>query len=84
MHLESDSRSLAGSGSRGREPDFVQHLYSRFAFLAFVAFLAFLEISNLRVLNTLSGFDSRRLHHLSKYTIISDLCNESSDLYTVR
>jgi hypothetical protein len=48
---------------RGRKPDFVQRLYSRFAFLAFLALLAFPEISNLPVLNTLRGFDSRRLHH---------------------
>jgi hypothetical protein len=56
-----------GQRSRGREPDFVQRLYSRFAFLALLAFLAFLEISNLRVLNTRHGFDSRRLHQFMSF-----------------
>lgn len=47
--------------SQTADRNFVQRLYSRFAFLAFLALLAFFEISNLRVLNTPRGFDSRRL-----------------------
>ena len=54
---------LSGPSEPGRKSDFVQGLYSRFAFLALLALLAFLEISNLCVINTWSGFDSRRLHH---------------------
>jgi hypothetical protein len=42
---------------------YVQHLYSRFAFLAFFAVLAALGINNLSVFNNLPGFDSRRFHH---------------------
>jgi hypothetical protein len=42
-------------------------LYSRFAFLAFLALLAVIEISNLPVINILLKFDSRRLHHISRY-----------------
>ena len=53
-----------GQSSRGRELDFVQRLYSRFAFLALLAFLPFLEISNLRVLKARHGFDSRRFHQV--------------------
>jgi hypothetical protein len=55
--------------------NFVQRLYSRFAFLAFLALLAFFEISNLRVLNTPRGFDSRRLHN--SFTI-NDLAGKTS------
>jgi hypothetical protein len=46
------------------ERHFVQRLYSRFALLAFLVLLATREMSNLRVFNTLRGFDSRRLHHI--------------------
>jgi hypothetical protein len=42
--------------------EFVQRLYSRFAFLAFFALLAFSGINSLIVFNSLRGFDSRRLH----------------------
>ena len=44
--------------------NFVQRLYSRFAFLAFLAFLALLEIGNLRILNTSPGSDGKRLRLL--------------------
>jgi hypothetical protein len=48
---------------RLRRPDFVQRLYSRFAFLGLSCRgFAFLRISNFRVINALPGFDSHRLH----------------------
>src|SRR6266851_5418749 len=69
--IAADRKRTAVRATKAQTADrnFVQRLYSRFAFVAFLALLAFLEISNLRVLNTLHGFDSHRLHHFPPLTI---------------
>jgi hypothetical protein len=54
IHRERGS-SVRAMKSHTADRNFVQRLYSRFAFLAFLAFLALLEISNLRVLNISPG-----------------------------
>ena len=53
-------------GRRDRK-NFVQRLYSRFGILCVVRVLCVPEINNLRIISTLPGFDSRRLHQIFLY-----------------